>query len=212
MNRRLFVLLTVPLPMLTSCGGLVGKLIPPVIQTAPAGLSGATMLASGDLQSESVGGSIVYDTSRANPPASFPDFSFDGLPLNIRPHSVTFNGSFASAALSGPCALPASIKLTVKSMTIKVSDAAGTASLTQTPGLVLTLTKSGENGNYGVSSNSLVLSDDTATNDTLIRVLSSGGSNDASLSATISVQQDSLAGCRLSFTLGNATTTLSDFS
>ena len=87
--------------------------------------------------------------------------------------------------VSGTCAAPDSVKVTIKRVDIVLKDAT-TATISQTPNLTLTLTRS---------------SQDT------------GKASDAPLlSAGISADQNSLASCRLSFKLGETTVTLSNFS
>ncbi|WP_407570314.1 hypothetical protein [Deinococcus altitudinis] len=215
-KTRLFGLLSVTLPLLAGCGSVVGAFVPPQTITNPAGLTGATLAPSSALVAESVGGTISYSTQTTTPPSSFDDFKFpDNIPFGIRPHGVAFNTGFASATVTGTCASPDSVKVTLKSVNIVVKDAATTATISQTPNLTVTLTKTGQglgSASYSVSSNSLVVSADTATSDLLIQVLTTGGKNDASMNAAISADQNSLAGCRLSFKLGETTATLSNFS
>ncbi|WP_424949686.1 hypothetical protein [Deinococcus sp.] len=215
MNRTyLYPLLLVTLPMLASCGSLVGALVPPQTVTNPAGLTGVTLAPSGTLQPESVGATVQYSTENSN--SSFDDFQFpDNIPFGIRPHAMAFNTGFASATLSGTCTAPDTVKVTLKSVTVVVKDASNTATLTQTPNLVFTLTKTSTGltgASYSVASSPFSVSADAATSDAIIKVLTSGGKNDASLSAAISADQNSLAGCRLSFKLGDTTATLSNFS
>ena len=208
-----FAALSATLPMLASCGSVVGALVPPQEITNPAGLTGAVLAPSSALQIESVRGTIMYSTSTTNPPASFDDFKFpDNIPFGIRPHGLSFNTGFASASLSGVCLAPDSFKVTLKSVAITVKDAANSATITQTPTLVLTLTRSGQGSSYTVSGDSLKLSADASTSDAIINILTTGGKNDASFNATISADQNSLAGCSLSFTLGTTTATLSNFN
>ncbi len=217
MNKLpLYGLLGLTLPLLAGCGSLVGALVPPQTITNPAGLTGAVLAPSGVLQAESVGASISYSTRTTTPPSSFDDFTFpDNIPFGIRPHGVAFNTGLASATVTGTCAMPDTFKVTLKSLNVSVTDAAGTATIAQTPGLSVTLSKSSQGlgaASYTVADNTLMISADAATSDAIIRVLTSGGRNDASLTAAISADQDALAGCRLSFTLGNTTATLSNFS
>ncbi|ULH14302.1 hypothetical protein MF271_01930 (plasmid) [Deinococcus sp. KNUC1210] len=211
-----FALLTATLPMLASCGSVVGALVPPQEITNPAGLTGVTLAPSDELQVESVRGTINYSTSTSNPPASFDDFKFpDNIPFNIRPHGLSFNTGFASATVTGLCSAPQSINVTLKSVIITVKDAVNSASIMQTPTLVLKLTRTAVGvgtASYSIESNKLTLSADASTSDAVISILTTGGKNDASFQATISADQNSLAGCRLSFTLGNTTATLSNFS
>ena len=217
MNKLpLLGLLGLTLPLLAGCGSLVGALVPPQEITNPAGLTGAVLAPSGVLQAESVGATISYSTQTTTPPSSFDDFTFpDNIPFGIRPHGVAFNTGFASATVSGTCAMPDTFKVTLKSVNVSITDAAGTATIAQTPGLTVTLSKSSQGlgaASYAVASNTLTISADAVTSDAIIKVLTTGGRNDASLTAAISADQDALAGCRLSFRLGNTTATLSNFS
>ena len=212
--KKIFVIaaLSATLPMLASCGSVVGALVPPQEITNPAGLTGAVLAPSSALQIESVRGTITYSTSTTNPPSSFDDFKFpDNIPFGIRPHGLAFNTGFATASLSGVCVAPDSFKVTLKSVAITVKDATNSATITQTPTLVLTLTRS-QGTSYTVSGDALKLSADASTSDAIISILTSGGKNDASFNATISADQNSLVGCSLSFTLGTTTATLSNFS
>ncbi|WP_407538573.1 hypothetical protein Q0M94_10270 [Deinococcus radiomollis] len=210
----LFGLLSATVPFLAGCGSVVGALVPPQTITNPAGLTGATLAPSSALVIESVSGTIGYNTETTN--SSFDDFKFpDNIPFGIRPHGVAFNTSFASAVVSGTCAAPDTVKVTIKRVDIVVKDAVATATVTQTPNLTLTLTKSSQGigtASYTVAGNSLVLSADTGTSNSIITVLTTGGKNNASLSAAISADQNSLASCTLSFKLGETTATLSNFS
>ena len=212
----LFGLLSLTLPLLAGCGSVVGALVPAQTITNPAGLTGATLAPSSALVAESVGGTISYSTETTTPPSSFDDFKFpDGIPFGIRPHGVAFNTGFASATVTGTCVTPDSVKITLKSVVVTVKDGTTTATISQTPNLTLTLTRTSQglsSASYSVASNTLAVSADAATSDAIIKVLTTGGKNDASLSAAISADQNSLAGCRLSFKLGETTATLSNFS
>lgn len=216
MNKiHLLGLSLISVSVLASCGQIVGALVPPQTITNPAGLTGATLAPSGALMPESVGASVRYSTQDNG--SSFDDFKFpDNIPFGIRPHGVAFNTSFASATVSGACAAPDSVNVTLKSASITVKDASNTATLTVTPGYMVTLTKTGQGlgtASYSVkSSGGLVLSADAATTDAIVKVLTTGGKNDASLDAAISADQNGLAGCTLSFKLGETTATLSNFS
>ena len=217
MNKlHLLGLLSATLPFLAGCGSVVGSLVPPQTITNPAGLTGAVLSSSGALQLESVGAGIQYSTESTTPPSSFDDVKFpDNIPFGIRPHAVAFNTGFASATLSGLCSAPETVHVTLKSVSIVVTDAAGSATVAQTPNLTFTLTRTGQGvgtASYAVANIPLVISADTTASDALIRVLTTGGKNDASLSAYISADQDALAGCRLSFKLGETSATLSNFS
>ena len=201
------------LPLLAGCGSVVGAFVPPQTIDSPAGLTGA-QLSSDDLQVESVRGTVNYSTGASTPPASFDDLKFpDNIPFNIRPHGLSFETGFASAKLSGSCLAlaPDSFKVTLKSVNISVKDAASSASLDLSPTLVLTLTKTAP-GSYTAAANKLSLSADAATTDAFIKVLTSGGKNDASFTARISADSNALLGCRMTFTLGSTSAVLSNFS
>lgn len=205
----------VSVSVLASCGQLVGALVPPQTITNPAGLTGATLTPSGALMPESVGASVRYSTQDTG--SSFDDFKFpDNVPFGIRPHGVAFNTSFASATVSGVCAAPDSATVTLKSATVTVKDASTTATLTVTPGYKVVLTKTSQGlgtASYSAASSSaLVFSADSVTSDAIVKVLTTGGRNDASLDTAISADQNGLAGCTLSFKLGETTATLSNFS
>jgi hypothetical protein len=214
-NLTKLSLLTLTLPLLAGCGSVVGALVPPQTVTNPAGLTGA-VLESSALQPESVGGTLSYSTQTTTPPSSFDDVKFpDGIPFGIRPHGVSFTTSFATATATGTCVAPSSANVTLKNIAITVKDATSSAGITLSPNLTVTLTRTGGDllsTKYSISSNSLVLQADAATSDAVIKVLTTGGKNDASLDARISVDQNSLGGCRLAFTLGNTTATLSNFN
>jgi hypothetical protein len=211
-----FSLLALTVPLLAGCGSVVGALIPPQTVTNPAGLTGATLSASSALQVESVGGTISYSTLTTTPPSSFDDVKFpDGIPFGIRPHGVAFNTSFATATATGTCAAPSSTNVTLKTIAITVKDATSSAIISMTPNQMFVLTKvSGDllSTKYSVAANTFTLQADGTTSDALIKVLTTGGKNDATLDARISADQNSLAGCRLSFTLGDTTATLSNFN
>ncbi|WP_425144810.1 hypothetical protein [Deinococcus sp.] len=215
-KMHMFALLASTVSLLASCGSVVGSFVPPQELTNPAGLTGASLAPSDELQVESVRGTIKYSTSTTAPPTSFEDFKFpDNIPFGIRPHGLAFKTGFASALVSGPCTAPDSIKVSLKSVSISVKDAVNSAAVTQTPTLVLTLTKTGTAAagtTYAIAENSLTLSADAATSDAIINVLTTGGINDASFVAVVSADQNALAKCRMSFTLGTTTATLSNFS
>lgn len=202
--------------LLSGCGAVVGALVPPQTVSNPAGLTGATLAPSSALQAESVKGSVLYSTETTTPKSSFDDIKYpDNVPFGIRPHALAFNTSISSAMISGLCTLPDSFTLTLKSVKVTVKDASGTASVVNTPNLTVTLTKgaTGLTGTvYSVSGHTLTLSADSASTTAALNVLTSGGSNDASLNAELSASADGLSGCRLSLTLGDTSAVLSSFS
>lgn len=203
--------------LLSSCGSVVGALIPPQTVTNPAGLTGATLAPSGTLQAESVKGSVLYDTQSTTPKQSFADIKYpDNVPFGIRPHALSFNTSLASAVVSGVCSLPDTFALTLKSVKVTVKDASNTASVLNTPNLSVTLTK-GQSSltagtSYTVSTNTLALNADSAATSAALTVLTTGGTNDASLDAQLSASADGLAGCQLTLKLGETNVVLSSFS
>jgi hypothetical protein len=202
--------------LLSGCGSVVGALVPPQTVTNPAGLTGATLAASGALQAESVKGSVLYNTETTLPRQSFGDIKYpDNVPFGIRPHALTFNTSLASAVVSGVCSMPGTFTLTLKSVKVTVKDASNTASVLNTPNLMVTLTKgqtSLAGTSYTIAANTLALSADSASTSAALTVLTSGGTNDASLDAQLSASADGLAGCQLTLKLGETNVVLSSFS
>ncbi|MFC4453999.1 hypothetical protein [Deinococcus sonorensis] len=215
--RPIHLLWTV-LPLLAGCGSVVGTLVPSQTIANPANLNGARLTPSSVLKVQSVTGSAQYDTSRSTPPASFPDLQFPSdVPFNVRPHAAKLTASMTGATLSGPCVAPASFTFSLDSFRVSVWDSgnqAGQATLSGTPKLTVTATRSGTTLGgtaYTLSDHSFTISADQATTERAITVLTSGGQNDVSASADVSAPDDALAGCGLTFTLGNTSVTLSNF-
>lgn len=210
--------ITTLLPLLLgSCGSVVGALVPPQSVTNPAGLSGATLAPSSALTTESVKGTVDYSTEATTPKSSFDDIKYpDNIPFGIRPHALKFNSSIAAARVSGLCTLPVSFTLTLKTVRVTVKDAHGSASINAAPNVTVTLTRNGGaitgQADYTATGNTLSFSADAATTDAALTVLTTGGINDASLNAAISASDNSLAGCQMSLTLGDAVLVLSNFS
>ena len=202
--------------LLSGCGAVVGALVPPQTVTNPAGLTGATLAPSSALQAESVKGSVLYSTEATTPKSSFDDIKYpDNVPFGIRPHALAFNTSLSKAMVSGLCTLPNSFTLTLKSVRVTIKDASGTASVVNTPNLSVTLTKgaTGLSGTaYSVSNNTLTLNADSASTGAALTILTTGGTNDASLDAELSADANGLSGCSLSLTLGETSAVLSSFS
>ena len=184
----------------------------------PGNLSGAILSTSSALRVQTVVGDIQYDTSAALPPQSFADIKYpDDVPFGIRPRAVSLKVAFGSAAVSGPCLAPESFTVTLKTFSASLwnsGNKAGAATLSGTPNLTVKATRIGVGAGgttYSLAANSVSVSANAATTDRAIDILTTGGQNDASASAQISADSDALAGCHLSFTLGDSSVVLSNF-
>ena len=212
MHIRIPLLLLSP-PLATGCGQVVGSLVPPQTFTNPANLAGATLSSSSALQPAAVKGTVSYSTSDTAP---FADLKYpDNVPFGIRPHAMKLQAKFTGAVVKGTCSFPSTFNLTVGRFDAAVSDVNGTATLSVDPKLTVTLTKTGgslTSATYSISEHTVTVSADAATTDKAIKILTSGGQNDASASAQILADQDGLAGCTVQFTLGNTALTLANFS
>lgn len=199
---------------LASCGKIVGSLVPPQTVENPAGLDGKVLALSSPLTIESVRGDVSYSTNGS----TFDDVKFpDNIPFGIRPHGVEFQAGFSEAVVMGPCtvAAPATVAVTLKSLKLEVRDAAGKASFSSQPNVTFTLTRSAVaagSATYAVSDTQASLKANSAESDAFIKTLTEGGANEASLNATISADQNSLAGCTMSFKLRGVKVILSNFS
>lgn len=182
----------------------------------PANLDGAQLSSSSALQPAAVRGSIEYDTSKTSPPSPFADLKYPSdVPFGMRPHAMKLQVSLTRAIVTGTCAFPENVKLTVQSFSAAVSDASGQAILSGQPNLTVTLTKTSSglaSASYAVSQHTLSVSADRAATDQAINILTSGGQNHASAGAQILADKDELAGCSIQFTLGGTSITLSNFS
>ncbi|GGO32873.1 hypothetical protein [Deinococcus humi] len=211
-------LLWLGLPLLAGCGSVVGAFVPPQTINNLANMNGAVLTSSSALKIQTVVGTVQYDTSASLPPKSFPDFEYPSdVPFGMRPHAASVKVSFTDATVSGPCLAPDTFNLTIDAFSIALWDSSAKASavtMKSSPKLTVhaTKTQTGITGtSYQLTSNIVVANADQATTDKAINILTTGGPNDTSASAQISADNDALAGCRLSFTLGNASVTLSDF-
>ncbi|PIG99121.1 hypothetical protein [Deinococcus sp. UR1] len=199
---------------LASCGKIVGSLVPAQTVENPAGLDGKVLAPSSPLTIESVRGTVSYSTAGS----TFGDIEYpDNVPFGIRPRAVEFQAGFSEAVVTGACvaAAPATVAVTLKSLALEVRDAAGKASFSDEPNVTFTLTRSAAAGGsvtYAVSDKQVSLKADAQETDAFIRTLTEGGANEASLDATISADQNSLAGCTMSFKLRGVKVILSNFS
>ncbi|GAA0522929.1 hypothetical protein [Deinococcus depolymerans] len=199
---------------LASCGAIVGKFVPPQTVENPAGLNGKTLSSSGPLQPAAVKGTVSYSTQGA----PFADVAYPkDVPFDIRPHALEFQAGFTEATASGLCNAPQSAKVTLKTLKVEVSDAAGKATFNATVNATFNLTRRSSGVSsvvYSVNADDLAtLKVGAAETDAFIRALTSGGDNTASVVAEIGADQDGLAGCSMSFKLNDRTKViLSDFS
>lgn len=211
-------LLWLGLPLLASCGTIVGAFVPPQTVGNLAGLNGAVLTSSSALQIQSVGGTVQYDTSASLPPASFADLKYPSdVPFGMRPHAASVKMSLTDATISGSCLTPDAFNLTVDTFSIGLwdsSDKASAVTLKSSPKITIRATKTttGIGGTtYQLTSNTVVANADQTSTDRAINILTTGGKNDTGVSMQISADNDALAGCRLSFKLGDASVTLSNF-
>ncbi|MBZ9750886.1 hypothetical protein K7W42_08425 [Deinococcus sp. HMF7604] len=196
---------------LASCGKVVGAFVPPQTVTNPAGLEGKTLTSDSALQPAAVKGSVSYSTRGE----TFADIAYPkDVPFDIRPHALEFQAGFSEATLAGTCLLtaPATATVTLKSLKVEVSDASGKAMFSALPGTTFALTRQGTSATYAVSDTVASVKAGAADTDAFIRVLTQGGPNQASVTAEITADKDSLAGCTISFKVKNPKVILSDFS
>ncbi|PNY80707.1 hypothetical protein [Deinococcus koreensis] len=218
MNIKNTALIGLALPLLAGCGQVVGAFVPPQTVSNPGNLTGATLSTASAMRIQTVVGDIQYDTSAALPPQSFADIKYpDDVPFGIRPRAVSLKVAFSKAAVVGPCVAPDTFTVTLKTFSASLwnsGDKAGAATLSGAPNLTVKATRTGVGAGgttYSLAANSVSVSANAATTDRAIDILTTGGQNDASASAQISADSDALAGCHLSFTLGDSSVTLSNF-
>lgn len=213
MNRTVrFSLLAALLPALASCGSLVGSFIPEQTVNNPAGLNGAK-LTSSPMTAAAVRGTLEYSTTTA-----FQDVNIEELRryANVSPSDIRLNAQIASAEIGGDllsgCAAPASTTLTIKDFEVVIreaGDASKTAKLSGAGALNLTLTRG--SSDYSVSANSFTLSAVGGDALAFFNVLTTGGNNQARLSANVVSDDDRLLNCRVTFTIDKATAVISKF-
>lgn len=216
MKTKAPAILLLALPLLAGCGSVVGSFVPPQTIENPAGLDGAVMTTSDALRVQKVVGAIQYDTTNGG--QSFGDIEYPkDVPFGIKPHQVSVQVAFKTAVLTGLCTMPDTFNVTMDSFAVSVwnaGDKPGAATLSGQPKVTAKATKkSGGVGTatYELSANTVAVTAGASVTDKAITILTSGGKNDASASAQISADNDGLAGCRLSFTLGDSKVILSDF-
>ncbi|UBV42753.1 hypothetical protein LAJ19_00500 [Deinococcus taeanensis] len=213
--KNLFLLLTLMTvgAALSSCGKVIGAVIPAQSIGDPIGLNGKTLTTSTPLQPAAVQGHLSYSTNGAR----FQDLVFDRskIPLGIMPHAVEFRTRFSTVTLGGVCQAQLShptATVTLSTLRVTVSDAARTATFSASPAATLTLTWNAAQGTYVASSDVVSIKADASTTDAFTTVLTTGEANEASITALIRVDQDSLAGCTLAFTVKDPEVILSKFS
>lgn len=210
-------LLALTLPLLAGCGSIVGAAIPPQTLSNPANLNGATLTSTSPLVVQRVGTSVQYDTSATVPAGSFDDLDLSEIPLGIRPYAAEIKASLKSVTVAGACVMPESFTLTLDTLAISVwnsGDKAGAATLSATPNVNVVATRTGGGvgtGTYSLAANSASVGKGDVNVPKALSILTSGGKNDVSVSAKISADNDGLAGCNLTFTLGDSSVTLSNF-
>ncbi|NTY00626.1 hypothetical protein [Deinococcus sp. JMULE3] len=184
------------------------RLIPPVPVGDPIGLNGKQLVSSA-LVPAAVTGDLTYSTNGS----TFGDFT-EKLPLDVKPTTVEFRTGFGTVDLGGACvarANPPVAKVTLQSLKVRVSDAVKAAEFSASPNASLTLTWNAAQGKYVASSEVVSIKSGASTTAAFLEVLTTGGANQASVTATIRVDQDSLAGCTLAFTVRDPNMILSDF-
>ena len=151
------------------------------------------------------------------PAGSFDDFDLSKVPLGIKPYAAEIKASLKSVVLSGTCVMPDSFSLSVDSLSVSVWDSsnkAGAVTLTATPAVNITATRTDSGvgqSTYALSGNVASVGKGDANVSKALTILTSGGTNDASVSAKISADNNGMAGCNLSFKIGDSSVTLSNF-
>lgn len=202
MNAR-FALVPAALALLAGCGNIIGSFVPP--QDFDPGLKGATLSSSG-LQKQSVAGTLAYNSDGSQ---TFGDFSVDNR--GIVPRHALVQLAFATASVNPTClSAPASFTATVSEPTIVLSDPGRSATIANTSSVELTLTRNA-GGSYSVAANSLTLQADEGQTRAAFSVATGGGINTAKIGAKITSPSDGLAGCTLTFGLGDVKGTFSNF-
>ena len=199
MKLKTLAWLSAGLPLLASCGSI------------------ATLTSSSPLTVQRVGTSIQYDTSATIPAGSFDDLDTSSIPLGIKPYAAEIKASLKSVVMTGACAMPASFTLTVDAFAVSVWDSsnkAGAVTLSATPNLNIAATRTDSGvgtSTYSLEAKSVSVGKGDANVPKALMILTTGGKNDVSVSAKISADNDAMAGCSLTFTLGDSSATLSSF-
>lgn len=186
------------------------RLIPPISVGDPIGLEGQ-QLTSSPLGAAAINGTLTYSTNGT----PFNDLSTSKFPVNVTPTALEFRTGFSTVDLGGSCvaqANPPTTTVTLQSLSVMVDDATNPeASFTATPNVTMTLTWNAAQQKYVASNQVVSIKSGAATTAAFLKVLTTGGANQASVTANISVSQDSLAGCTLAFTMKDPEVILSDF-
>ncbi|AWT36758.1 hypothetical protein GCM10008956_34240 [Deinococcus arenae] len=195
---------------LASCSKIVGAAIPAQTISNPAGLEGKQLVASSPLMIESVRGTVSYSTAGA----PFDDIQVPDLPFGIKPGGLDFKTGFSQIDVTGACVKPQTFTVTVRDVKVDASDDAASASFTAKSDAQFTLTRTSEGAGtaaYSVSDTKLNVSADVSAAMKFFSILTTGGKNTVSVTATISASDNGLAGCTMGFTLKDVSVTLSKF-
>ncbi len=202
MNARL-TLVPALAALLAGCGNIIGSFVPP--QDFDPGLQGASLSSSG-LQQQSVAGTLTYNSDGRQ---TFEDIHVDNH--GIVPRSALVKLSLATASVNPTClGAPSSFSATVSDPTITLSDPGRSTTIANKSSAQLTLTKNAT-GSYSVAANSFTLQADEGQTRAAFAIATGGGTNTAKISAQITSPSDSLAGCTLTFSLGDVKGTFSHF-
>lgn len=190
---------------LSSCA----RLIPPISVGDPIGLNGK-QLTSSPLTPATVTGNLTYSTNGS----TFSDLSTSKFPVNVTPTTVEFRTGFSTVDLGGTCVAMTThptTRVTLNTLSVMVSDASNSASFSASPNVTMTLTWNEAQGKYVASNEVVTIKAGADITAAFLKVLTTGGNNQATVTANISVDQDSLAGCTLAFTVKDPNVTLSNF-
>lgn len=189
--------------LLSGCGSVVGSFIGP--QHFETGLTGKTLTSSALVRPADVKGTLAYNTSGSD---TFEDVSVDNH--GIVPREMLVKLSLTRATVNPEClAAPDQFDVAVSNVTFKLSDAHGSVTVTNAGAVTLTLSKSG--GVYTIAANSFSLNASADQARAAFSIATSGGTNTVRASADISSPADALAGCTLTFTLGDTSGTFQNF-
>lgn len=217
MKLKTLAWLTAGIPLLASCGSIVGAAIPPQTISNPANLNGSSLTSSSPLVVQRVGTSVQYDTSATVPAGSFDDLDTSSIPLGIKPYAAEIKASLSSVVMTGACAMPDSFTMSIDSFAVSVWDSsnkAGAVTLNAKLGVNIAASRTSAgvgSSTYSLAANAVSVGKGDVNVPKAIGILTSGGKNDVSVSAKISADNDAMAGCSLTFKLGDSSATLSSF-
>lgn len=186
--------------LLSSCGQLLAAL-PPISIGDPMHIGGMALPKTGTMLPMTVG----TTHQQAMTVKDLPVDPRSQLPAGAVPRALHVTASLDRATLSGTCDLNriSRFNLTLTHMDVGLSDTNDHVTFSL-PAPITTQFVSAGNGTFVADANSATLVFDQV--DRVMNVLTSGSDNTVSTSATITSENDLLAGCDVSVTLGASDT------